>query len=136
LPKDDPFADFIVHEAAHIFHNSKRVTLGLRRPGRRRVLLDIDFRKRETFAYSCEAYACVLARTQTPGARRSLSAEYGEVVRISDERVEPSGSGVYPSGGSLSTKRLKVILARCAPAKSAKRSLHTLRVASDAARRQ
>lgn len=28
--EDDPFADFIVHEAAHIFHNCKRRTLGLR----------------------------------------------------------------------------------------------------------
>ncbi len=27
---DDPFADFIVHEAAHILHNCKRATVGLR----------------------------------------------------------------------------------------------------------
>ena len=27
--EDDPFADFIVHEAAHIFHNCKRRTIGL-----------------------------------------------------------------------------------------------------------
>jgi hypothetical protein len=28
--EDCPFADFIVHEAAHIFHNCKRATVGLR----------------------------------------------------------------------------------------------------------
>jgi hypothetical protein len=28
--EDDPFADFVVHEAAHIFHNCKRRTIGLR----------------------------------------------------------------------------------------------------------
>lgn len=28
--EDDPFADFIVHEAAHIFHNCKRRRIGLR----------------------------------------------------------------------------------------------------------
>ena len=28
--ESDPFADFIVHEAAHIFHNCKRGTVGLR----------------------------------------------------------------------------------------------------------
>jgi hypothetical protein len=33
--EDDPFADFIVHEAAHIFHNCKRAGLGLREIRRR-----------------------------------------------------------------------------------------------------
>src|SRR5262249_52993446 len=28
--EEDPFADFIVHEVAHIFHNCKRTTVGLR----------------------------------------------------------------------------------------------------------
>jgi hypothetical protein len=32
---DDPFADFIVHEAAHIFHNCKRRTIGLHETRRR-----------------------------------------------------------------------------------------------------
>ena len=53
--QDDPFADFIVHEAAHIFHNCKRAIVGLRQTRRKEWLLDIEYRKRETFAYSCEA---------------------------------------------------------------------------------
>jgi len=59
--EDHPFADFVVHEVAHIFHNCKRCTAGLDETRRREWLLDIDFRMRETFAYACEAYARVLA---------------------------------------------------------------------------
>ena len=58
--EEDPFADVVVHEVAHIFHNCKRHKAGLRQTRRREWLLDIEFRKRETFAYACEAYACVL----------------------------------------------------------------------------
>ena len=35
----DPFADFIAHEVAHIFHNCKRRTLGLRETRTREWLL-------------------------------------------------------------------------------------------------
>ncbi len=61
---DDPFADFIVHEAAHIFHNCKRRTIGLRETRTKEWLLDIEFGKRETFAYSCEAYARIITRAK------------------------------------------------------------------------
>lgn len=40
--EDDPFADFVVHEAAHIFHNCKRGTLGLRETRTKEWLLDIE----------------------------------------------------------------------------------------------
>jgi hypothetical protein len=35
------FDDYVVHEAAHVFHNCKRVTVGLRETRRREWLLDI-----------------------------------------------------------------------------------------------
>ena len=54
------FDDFLVHEAAHVFHNCKRATVGLPHTRRREWLLQIDFRKRETFAYACEAYSRIL----------------------------------------------------------------------------
>jgi len=44
------FADFVVHEAAHVFHNCKRRTIVLPSTPRREWILDIDFAKRETFA--------------------------------------------------------------------------------------
>ncbi len=37
------FADFIVHETAHVFHNCKRRTIGLRETRRREWLLEIEF---------------------------------------------------------------------------------------------
>ena len=40
----------------------KRATIGLRETRTKEWLLDIEYRKRETFAYSCEAYARVLER--------------------------------------------------------------------------
>lgn len=54
------FADFVVHDAAHGFHNCKRRTIGLPSTRRREWILDIDFAKRETFAYPCEAYSRIL----------------------------------------------------------------------------
>lgn len=45
--ENDPFADYIVHEAAHVFHNCKRRTLGLRATKTREWLLPIAFGKRE-----------------------------------------------------------------------------------------
>jgi hypothetical protein len=69
------FADFVVHEAAHIFHNCKRRTLGLPEARRREWLLEIDFKKRETFAYACEAYSRILELADGPQARRKLYQE-------------------------------------------------------------
>lgn len=86
----DPFADFVVHEAAHIFHNCKRRTIGLRETRRKEWLLEIEYRKRETFAYSCEAYACIVARAKGAAERRALAADYHSKRRISEERVDPA----------------------------------------------
>jgi hypothetical protein len=54
------FADFVVHAAAHVFHNCKRVTVGLPETRRHEWLLEIAFQKRETFAYACEAFSRVV----------------------------------------------------------------------------
>lgn len=53
----EPLADFLVHEAAHVFHNCKRETLGLKSTRTREWLLPIAFEHRETFALACEAYS-------------------------------------------------------------------------------
>jgi hypothetical protein len=76
--EQDPFADFVVHEAAHVFHNCKRRTIGLPHTRRKEWLLDIDFRKRETFAYACEVYSRVLEMAGKPAERRTLAAEFAE----------------------------------------------------------
>jgi hypothetical protein len=115
--EEDPFADFIVHEAAHIFHNCKRATVGLRETRTKEWLLDIEYRKRETFAYSCEAYARVLERSNSPSERRALAAQYGSSVRISDGRVDSAEIAGIVADAAAARSGWKVILARCAPAR-------------------
>lgn len=111
----DPFSDFIVHEAAHVFHNCKRNTIGLRETRTKEWLLDIEFRKREVFAYACEAYACVLRRGQWPAERRALADEYGSVAQISDERVDPAEVADLVREAAAARNGWKLILSRCAP---------------------
>lgn len=113
----DTFADFIVHEAAHIFHNCKRASVGLHQTRRKEWLLDIEFRKRETFAYSCEAYARVLERGKSPTERRALAEEYNRTIRIPDERVNAAEVAGIVQAAAVARNGWKVILARCAPPK-------------------
>jgi hypothetical protein len=110
----DAFSDFIVHEAAHIFHNCKRASIGLRQTRRKEWLLDIEYRKRETFAYSCEAYACVLERGKNLAERRALAEEYSRAVRISEERVNAAEVVNIVKAAATARNGWKVILARCA----------------------
>jgi hypothetical protein len=65
----DKFDDFIVHEAAHVFHNWKREYAGLSFTRTKEWLLPIEFRKRETFAYSCEVYSRIVEQGGTPKQR-------------------------------------------------------------------
>jgi hypothetical protein len=117
------FADFVVHEAAHVFHNCKRLTVGLPETRTREWLLDIAFRRRETFAYACEAYSRILELGTTATQRRVLMEELAagpmpcnETV-AGDEYVDILREAVAARNG------WKRILARCAPARrSAPRS--------------
>ena len=113
--EDDPFADFVIHEVAHIFHNCKRATVGLRHTRTRQWLLDIEFRKRETFAYSCEAYARVLDRAQTRAERRAFAEEYGRKERIAADGVDPSEVASILKAAVEVRNGWKIILTRCAP---------------------
>ena len=67
---DDPCADYVVHEMAHVFHNWKRAWTGLRETRHREFLLNIDFRKRETFAFACEVYSRILELGRNPRERQ------------------------------------------------------------------
>jgi len=84
----DPFADFVVHEAAHVFHNCKRRTLGLPATRRKVWLLDIAFRQRETFAYACEAYGRLLELGRTPADRQRLLRDVEEDPPVAGGRVD------------------------------------------------
>jgi len=82
------FEDFIVHEAAHIFHNCKRGTIGLRQTRRREWLLDLEFKKRETFAHACEAYSRILENGVGPADRRRLLDELEDGPMPPTDRVD------------------------------------------------
>ncbi len=110
---DDLFADFIVHETAHIFHNCKRSTLGLRETRRKQWLLDIEYRKRETFAYACEVYSCILRRGKSPAERRALAAEYAQEERMPEERVDAAELTGIVQAASAARNGWKVILSLC-----------------------
>ena len=127
--EDDPFADFIVHEAAHIFHNCKRRRIGLRETRTKEWLLDIEYRQRETFAYSCEAYACVLGCAKSPAERRELAVEYGATVRISEKRVDPAEVASIVAEAANARNGWKVILGRCTPTTKPRTALQLAREA-------
>jgi len=111
----DRFADFVVHEAAHVFHNCKRRMIGLPSTRRREWILDIDFAKRETFAYACEAYSRILELSDGPAERRALLSELEREPLPSADRVD---GGEYVDALREAVARRngwKRILARCAP---------------------
>lgn len=116
--QDDPFADFVVHEAAHVFHNCKRRTVGLRETRTREWLLEIEFQRRETFAYSCEAYACVLRRASGAAQRVALADEYARTVSVPDLRVDSDDVADIVCEAARSRNGWKTILRRCAPPSS------------------
>jgi hypothetical protein len=80
--------DFVVHEAAHVFHNCKREAIGLPTIRGRERLLEIDYRKRELFAYACEAYSRIAALGRTATSRKALLAEIEPDWIPPDDRVD------------------------------------------------
>lgn len=111
----DRFADFLVHEMAHVFHNCKRTTAGLRETRRREWLLDIDFGKRETFAYACEAYSRLGELSGTKTGRRALLEELSDQGPPPDERVDEDEYMAILREAVEAKNGWKRILARCSP---------------------
>jgi hypothetical protein len=112
---DDPLADCLVHEAAHVFHNCKRRTVGLPEKRNQEWLLAIEYRQRETFAYSCEAYSAICARGATAREREQLLRLLSEQPGPADERVDPEEFLDIVREACRARNGWKRILARCAP---------------------
>jgi len=72
------FDDFLVHEAAHVFHNHRREFVGLPHTRTKEWLLPTEFAKRETFAFSCEVYARIVELSRSAKERVILFEEYAE----------------------------------------------------------
>jgi hypothetical protein len=80
--EDDPFADYVVHEMAHLFHNWKRAPIGLKQTRNKEFLLNISFKKREIFAFACEAYSRILEIGKSPSERQKLLERFSRESRI------------------------------------------------------
>ena len=109
----DPFADYVIHEAAHVFHNTKRKTLVLHATRHREWLLPIEFAKRETFAYACEFFGRILELGKRPSERKGLLEKFKRRRRISDDRVEFEELLEILDGAVNRRNGWKTILERC-----------------------
>ncbi|KXS30911.1 MAG: Uncharacterized protein AWT59_2959 [Candidatus Gallionella acididurans] len=118
---NNPFEDYVIHEAAHIFHNCKRERIGLPATRRREWLLEIDYAKRETFAYSCEAYSRILELGETRSARSRLLSELAEEPMPPDERVDGGEYVDILREAVFARNGWKRIFERCSPVKPARR---------------
>jgi hypothetical protein len=90
LVDKDPFSDFLVHEVAHVFHNTRREMVGLPISRRCEWLLPIAYRMRETFAYACESYSRILERVPRVAERRAWLGQVKLKPPPADERVDPA----------------------------------------------
>ena len=113
--EDNPYADYVVHEAAHIFHNTKRERIGLPHTRYREWMLQIDFCKRETFAYTCEVYSRILQLSSTPAQRRAHLEAYVERPIPGEERVDTAEHMDILTEAVGARNGWKRILKRCAP---------------------
>ncbi len=111
----DRFADFIIHETAHIFHNCKRETIGLPHTRTREWLLPIDFEKREPFAYACEAFSRILELSCRRADYRLLLDEYARTSLTGDERVDDQEIVDILAEAISVRNGWKRILERCSP---------------------
>jgi hypothetical protein len=107
--------DFVVHEAAHVFHNCKREMIGLPTIRGREWLLEIDYQKRELFAYACEAYSCILALGSTKSSRQHLLAEIEAGSMPPDDRVDVDDYLTTIREAVDARNGWKRILERCRP---------------------
>lgn len=110
----DLFADFVVHEVAHVFHSCKRARVGLPRQRRREWLLEIDYRKRETFAYACEVFSRVVELARRPAERAILVEEYARTSMPINDRVDNDELLDVLREAARARNGWKRILARCA----------------------
>lgn len=112
----DPFADYVVHEVAHLFHNNKRSYVGLPPCGRREWMLDIEFRKRELFAYACEVYSRIVARASNRREREALVAEFAPHAEGFADQLDPDELVDILRQAARAQSGWRAILRRCAPA--------------------
>ncbi|MBI4534148.1 MAG: hypothetical protein HY711_09405 [Candidatus Melainabacteria bacterium] len=117
------FADFVVHEAAHVFHNCKRFTVGLPETRTKEFLLNIDFHQRETFAYACEVYSRIIELADSKKERMRLLDEVHDDFIPPDDKVDLDRFYAALSAACIARNGWSKILQACAPPKRTKQML-------------
>jgi hypothetical protein len=114
--------DFVIHEAAHVFHNCKRRTAGLSETRTKEWLLLLEFRKRETFAYSCEGYGWIVERASSKAERLALADRFAaHGFGDCDDSMDPNEVSDIVQEACHTRNGWKVILGRCSPEKQSAR---------------
>lgn len=111
------FSDFVVHEAAHVFHNCKRFTVGLPETRTKEFLLNIDFHQRETFAYACEVYSRILELSPARKDRIRLLEDVRQTFTPPDDKVDIEKFQSALQAAVASKNGWQKILKICAPQK-------------------
>ncbi|MEZ2311570.1 hypothetical protein AB6809_33595 [Paraburkholderia sp. RCC_158] len=111
----DPFADFVVHEAAHVFHNCRRSKAGLGEHRHSDYLLDIDYSMRETFAWACETWSRISSLATSSSERKALLSKHAEQAPPADDRVDHDEYLDILSDAARVRNGWQRILTRCAP---------------------
>ena len=109
------FEDFLVHEAAHIFHNCKRHTMGLPETSTREWPLAIAYGKRELFAYACEAYSRIVELGPTRQARLVLVCDLASGHVPGNDHLDAHEYVSVLTEAAGARNGWKHILRRCAP---------------------
>jgi hypothetical protein len=118
------FDDFVVHETAHIFHNWKREYAGMPFTRKKEWLLEIEYRKRETFAYSCEVFSRIVEQGLTAKQKAALLEQYTEAP-FCEERVDLEVHIDILREAVKARNGWKRILAGCAPPGRRRRPMAT-----------
>lgn len=119
------FADFVVHEAAHVFHNCKRLTVGLPETRTKEFLLNIEFCQRETFAYACEVYSRIIELADSKKERVRLAKEVRDDFVPPDHKVDLAKFHAAVAAACSARNGWSKILQTCAPPKRVKSGLST-----------
>ena len=114
------FNDFIVHECADVLHDARPERIGLPQRRTRERLVDLEFGKRETFAYACEAFRMIVEHASRPRDRGALLDDFVEHGVLGDETVDPVELVDIVRDASNTRNGWKRILARCAEHRGAR----------------
>jgi hypothetical protein len=117
------FDDFVVHECAHVLHDAKPERIGLPESRSRERLVDLQFRKRETYAYACEAYRMIVEHGPRLRDRVALMDELAGRGVAHDETVDPDELLDILREASAAQNGWKRILARCAEPRGRNRAV-------------